>query len=86
MDVPANVDDLLQGILRESKNDSVMELAPEDREFVNKILKSIKAESRGIFLAIHPDGRMQYMLLNTSQSGGIKMLADVLARLASKQD
>ena len=71
---PATPGDLLFHIRAESL-DVCFELA-------DRILKSIKQGSKGVFVVLHPNDRMQYMLLNTNRAGAIALLAKVMQRTA----
>ena len=80
MDVPKNLDTFLKELLAE---ESVpVQLDEEDRAFIDRILKSITTGSKGIFVVLHPNDRMQYMLLNTNRAGAIALLAKVMQRTA----
>ncbi len=79
MDIPENFDTFLQGLL---KDDEIIQLDDEDRAFIDRILKSITTGSKGIFVVLHPNDRMQYMLLNTNRAGALALLAKVMQRTA----
>ena len=80
MDVPENLDTFLKDLLAE---ESVpVQLDDEDRAFIDRILKSITTGSKGVFVVLHPNDRMQYMLLNTNRAGAIALLARVMQRTA----
>ena len=80
MDVPDNLDTFLNDLLRD---ESVgIQLDDEDRAFVDRILTSITQGSKGVFVVLHPNDRMQYMLLNTNRAGAIALLAKVMQRTA----
>jgi hypothetical protein len=80
MDVPQNLDGFLNDLLRPDNTKVV--LAEEDRAFLERILASIETGSKGVFVVLHPNDRMQYMLLNTDRTGAVSLLAKVLARTA----
>jgi hypothetical protein len=80
MDVPENLDGLLKELLAEEE--ATVQLDAEDRAFIDRILKSITTGSKGIFVVLHPNDRMQYMLLNTNRAGAIALLARVMQRTA----
>lgn len=80
MDVPDNLDTFLKDLLTEEE--ATVQLDSEDRAFIDRILKSITNGSKGIFVVLHPNDRMQYMLLNTNRAGAIALLARVLQRTA----
>jgi hypothetical protein len=80
MDVPENLDTFLSDLLAEES--SSVQLDADDRAFVDRILKSITTGSKGIFVVLHPNDRMQYMLLNTNRAGAIALLARVMQRTA----
>jgi len=79
MDLPENFDTFLQGLL---KDEEIIQLDDEDRAFIERILKSITTGSKGIFVVLHPNDRMQYMLLNTNRAGALALLAKVMQRTA----
>ena len=79
MEIPENIDTFLQGLL---KDDEIIQLDDEDRAFIDRILKSITTGSKGIFVVLHPNDRMQYMLLNTNRAGALALLAKVMQRTA----
>jgi len=80
MEVPSNLDLFLKDML--SEDDVQVALDAQDRAFVERILTSITGGTKGVFLVLHPDDRMQYMLLNTNRAGAIALLARVLQRAA----
>jgi hypothetical protein len=80
MDVPSNLDSFLKDMLAEEE--ATVELDSEDRAFIERILKSITTGSKGIFVVLHPNDRMQYMLLNTNRAGAVALLARVMQRTA----
>jgi hypothetical protein len=80
MDVPQNLDGFLNDLLR--PDNAKVVLADEDRAFLERILASIETGSKGVFVVLHPNDRMQYMLLNTDRTGAVSLLAKVLARTA----
>jgi hypothetical protein len=80
MDTPQDLDLLLHDLLREEGAASV--LSDDDQAFIDRILASITHGSKGVFVVLHPNDRMQYMLLNTNQAGAIALLAKVLQRTA----
>jgi hypothetical protein len=80
MDVPENLDVFLKDLLAEES--APVQLDDEDRAFIDRILKSITTGSKGIFVVLHPNDRMQYMLLNTNRAGAIALLARVMQRTA----
>jgi len=79
MDMPENLDKFLNGLLAD---DEMIQLDEEDRAFIDRILKSITTGSKGIFVVLHPNDRMQYMLLNTNRAGALALLAKVMQRTA----
>lgn len=80
MDVPENLDHFLNELLREES--ASVQLDDDDRAFIERMLKSITAGSKGVFVVLHPNDRMQYMLLNTNRAGAIALLAKVMQRTA----
>jgi hypothetical protein len=85
MDTPENLDAFLSDLLqRESDGESAphVELDDDDRAFVERIMESVTTGSKGIFVVLHPNDRMQYMLLNTNRAGAIALLAKVMQRTA----
>jgi hypothetical protein len=81
MEVPNNLDTFLKDMLAEEE-EAAVELDAEDRAFIDRILKSITTGSKGVFVVLHPNDRMQYMLLNTNRAGAIALLARVMQRTA----
>ena len=80
MDCPDNLDTFLRDLLKEEGG--AVQLDDEDRAFIDRILKSITQGSKGVFVVLHPNDRMQYMLLNTNRAGAIALLAKVMQRTA----
>ncbi|MDQ6927020.1 MAG: hypothetical protein M3154_12415 [Candidatus Eremiobacteraeota bacterium] len=80
MDVPDNLDIFLRDLLKEEGG--AVQLDDEDRAFIDRILNSITQGSKGVFVVLHPNDRMQYMLLNTNRAGAIALLAKVMQRTA----
>ncbi len=82
MDVPENLDLFLGELLKEEERSGCVQLDDEDRAFIDRILTSITHGSKGVFVVMHPNDRMQYMLLNTNRAGAIALLARVMQRTA----
>jgi hypothetical protein len=83
MDIPDNLDTFLHDLLREGElAGETFHLDEEDRAFIDRIVRSITTGSKGIFVVLHPNDRMQYMLLNTNRAGAIALLAKVMQRTA----
>jgi hypothetical protein len=82
MDVPENLDTFLTELLKEEAGSGCVQLDEEDLAFIDRILKSITLGSKGVFVVVHPNDRMQYMLLNTNRAGAIALLAKVMQRTA----
>ena len=80
MEVPENLDTFLKDLLAEES--APVQLDEEDRAFIERILKSITTGSKGVFVVLHPNDRMQYMLLNTNRAGAIALLARIMQRTA----
>ena len=80
MDVPDDLEALLRKLVQKEAEGSA--LAAEDRVFVDRILDSITHGSKGVFIALHPNNDMQYLLLNTDRVGAIALLARVMQRTA----
>jgi hypothetical protein len=85
METPDNLDAFLTDLLQKESNDEPaphVELDDDDRAFVERIMESVTTGSKGIFVVLHPNDRMQYMLLNTNRAGAIALLAKVMQRTA----
>jgi hypothetical protein len=85
MDTPENLDAFLTDLLQRNTADESaphVELDDDDRAFVERIMDSVTTGSKGIFVVLHPNDRMQYMLLNTNRAGAIALLAKVMQRTA----
>jgi hypothetical protein len=80
MEVPSDLDLFLKDLL--SEDEAQIKLDAQDHAFLERILTSITSGTKGMFVAMHPDDRMQYMLLNTNRAGAIALLARVLQRTA----
>jgi hypothetical protein len=80
MNVPDDLDAMLRDLVRDEAGG--MHLAPEDKAFIDHVLTSITKGSKGIFVVLHPNDVMQYMLLNTGRAGAIALLARVMQRTA----
>jgi len=76
------MDTFLSDLLKEEETNGCVQLDEEDRAFIERILKSITLGSKGVFVVVHPNDRMQYMLLNTNRAGAIALLAKVMQRTA----
>lgn len=87
MDTPENIDGLLAELRANqhpdlSKAVTCDSIANDDLAFVQRILGSLESGSRAIFVALHPDGKLQYIMLNTNRAGSLSLLADVMKRVA----
>jgi hypothetical protein len=79
---PNSMDKYLRELLDEETGGPKVELDAEDRAFIDRILSSIREGSKGVFVVLHPNDRMQYMLLNTNRAGAIALLAKIMSRTA----
>jgi len=82
---PDKLDALLFDILNPTEdaittNDGI---GIEHREFIERTVASVETGSRAIFVVIHPNDRMQYMLLNSNRYKALGLLAEVLKRTAA---
>ena len=75
-----DLDRVLKDLLKNDPPRGVY-LADDDLAFVEHICNSITGGSMGVFVVIHPDDRMQYMVLGTNRNGAIALLATVIQRL-----
>ncbi len=87
METPENLDAFLTNLLQKNSSSEDgpaphVELDDDDRAFVERIMDSVTTGSKGIFVVLHPNDRMQYMLLNTNRAGAIALLAKVMQRTA----
>jgi hypothetical protein len=85
MDIPENLDAFLINLLEHSSDEDPapqVELDDDDRAFVERIMESVAAGSKGIFIVLHPNEQLQYMLLNTKGAGALVLLATVMQRHA----
>ena len=81
MELPEDLDAALRALLKDT-NTKRCYLSDGDLAFLDRLLDSIQDGSKGVFVVLHPDERMQYMLLNTNRAGAIGLLAKVLQRTA----
>ena len=85
METPENLDAFLSNLLQKNSDEETaphVELDDDDRAFVERIMDSVTTGSKGIFVVLHPNDRMQYMLLNTNRAGAVALLARVMQRTA----
>lgn len=85
MDIPENLDAFLTALLQpqaDTEPASRVTLSSDECAFVARILDSVTTGSRGIFVVLHPNGRLQYMLLNSNRIAAITLLAKVTGRVA----
>lgn len=80
MEVPSNLDVLLKVLLAEHSKPA--RLDAKDRAFNDRMLESITAGSKGVFVVLHPSDHLQYMLLNTNLAGARALLARIMQRIA----
>jgi hypothetical protein len=83
METPDNLDDFLAGLIRHAADDGTeqdVKLNRDQRAFIERILDSVTTGSKGVFVVLHPNERMQYMLLNTNRAASIGLLANVIQR------
>jgi hypothetical protein len=80
MDVPDDLEALLRHLVQSEA--AASPLSADDRAFIDHILTSITHGSKGVFVVLHPNDKMQYMLLNTDRVGAIALLARVMQRTA----
>jgi hypothetical protein len=87
METPDNLDDFLAGLIRQAADGGTADGSAEDvklnrdqRAFIERILDSVTTGSKGVFVVLHPNERMQYMLLNTNRAASIALLANVIQR------
>jgi hypothetical protein len=85
MDIPESLDAFLTNLLQPSSDEEPalhVELDDDDRAFLERIMESVTTGSKGIFIVLHPNDHLQYMLLNTKGAGAIVLLAKVMQRHA----
>jgi hypothetical protein len=86
MELPENLDGFLTNLLQQDSADeesaSRVKRDSDERAFVERIINSVSSGSRGIFVVLHPNDRMQYMLQNVNRAGAIALLAKVMQRIA----
>lgn len=82
METPKNLDLFLANLIQEAAADDAphVELDDDQRAFIERILDSVTTGSKGIFIVLHPNDRMQYMMLNTNRASAIGLLANVMQR------
>jgi len=51
-----------------------------DREFIDGIIKAVETGSRAVFIVLHPNDDLQYILLNENLDGALKLLDAVRDR------
>jgi hypothetical protein len=56
----------------------------EDRAFAEKILNSVTSGSQGVFAVVHPDGRMQYIIINGDVLDGIVLLSKIISQMSKR--
>ena len=61
-----------------------IKLDDDDRAFVERIMDSVTTGSKGIFVVLHPNKRMQYILLNANRSNAIALLSKVMQDVAQQ--
>jgi hypothetical protein len=81
MDTPEDLDAYLADLLQ-TPDDTGMEIGPDERAFVDRMLRSISTGSKGLFVVLHPNERMQYMFLNANRPDALALLALVMQRTA----
>jgi hypothetical protein len=79
MDFDSNkLDELLRTI-----RDNPCTVDPADRAFIESMITRAESGSRGVFAMIHPNGRMQFILLGAKDtSGAMGIIARVMLRLS----
>jgi hypothetical protein len=85
MEIPENLDAFLATLLQPNADEeprSRVQLDSDERAFVEHILDSVTTGSKGIFVVLHPNDRMQYMLLNANRASALALLANVMQRAA----
>ena len=87
METPKNIDAFIADLLKTQPSNSCPGVIDDDdRAFVERIMDSVTTGSKGIFVVLHPNDRMQYMLLNTKRAGSLLLLAKVMQRLAEAME
>ena len=73
---------ILRGILEESKNNESAYYSQSDLNFINSMLLHSKAGTKGIFVLLHADNTFQYQIFGTDFAGAISVLALVIQRIS----
>jgi hypothetical protein len=85
MDVPQDLDAFLAELLNSSAEKKLgrrLDLDADDRAFVERILESVTTGSKAVFVVLHPNDRLQYMLLNANRVNAVALLSEVILRTA----
>ncbi len=91
MDIPANLDEVLQRLLRGDCFESGPSvLAPEDEAYLTDLLTAVRGGRRAIVIVETADDRLRYMLSNATRAEAIGMLGKVIEstgrRIAEGED
>jgi hypothetical protein len=76
-----DIDRILHDIIKPQQDAAPVRLEPDDLVFINHILNSIVAGSKGAFVVLHPDDHMQYILLNADRKDCVRLLTIILERI-----
>ena len=85
MDIPENLDGFLTTVLGNSPDDVPaprVELDEVEHAFVDRMMDSVTTGSNGIVVMLHPNDRLQCLLLNTNRAHAVTVLATVIKRIA----
>ena len=84
MEAPKDLDGFLHSLLERRRLANATNPAIDDdaRVFIERIINAMTSGSKGVFAVMHPDERMQYVLLNTGRAGAVGLLARILQRTA----
>ena len=81
MDTPDDIDGLLRE-LRRRKLTRFEHIADEDTQFIEYVLGQCEKGSKGIVAVLHPNNKMQYILIGVDHDSAVDLLVKILIRVA----
>jgi hypothetical protein len=77
VEIPRDIDAVLKRLL-DPNRDEQSALAPEDEEYLNSLIASVRLGRRAVLIVEDADERLRYMFSNATRAEAVTMLGKVV--------
>ncbi len=78
MEIPRDIDAVLKRLLDPNRDGEQSALAPEDEEYLNSLIASVRLGRRAVLIVEDADERLRYMFSNATRAEAVTMLGKVV--------